>query len=322
MSSHRVLGFVASLLMLLGIILVAVYVTKHEKSKEDYHNKFYQTSATVTNISTNPYRCCNMRNCNKCSNGFSLPSCSSLLSTKTVGSCYGSPMCCRQTCSRKITYKDANGNSQFYYSECGSSSQVGCTYNCYCKPADTSSFPICESFCETCTNPVITVMFVTNQNQNVTTTISKSCTIGQYSCLSDFIGTKYVGGLTTVVYNVNSPLTVYFDKAPGYSMKSNHIVAISFGSIFMFVGLILAICACVCYPEEVSEDMSCICQCMTGLGECMTGLCQRCKRSPSQTQYTVTETSDTKYTYSQPPPYTPTYPQYDQNNGAPSAPPM
>jgi hypothetical protein len=201
---------------LLGIILLSIYVPRHQDNEDDHNDDYAFAQGTITEVSKNPYVCYAQVNCNKCSDGSGYPYCQNLINNKQTGTCHrsGGP-CCRRSC---ITTKCADSLCQ----------------NCHC--AKRYNKQRCQVIKGTCYKPYIKVQYThPNTAERIIGRQMISCHINQHWCADYFVKDRIIGEDVNIHYKIDDPTQIYLDEQPTYDMKTSHKTAIVFGSIFAFI---------------------------------------------------------------------------------------
>jgi len=160
----------------------------------EMYNNWHSAPMTIELKEYNPYRCCDIVNC-ECSNYYG-SSCSSLKASLVEGDCSNGYYCCY-----RVYYKCGK------YSTCS-----------YC--GSSVSNRKCEVKCGTCYSPTVTVSFTVDDTL-VNSAFSDSCERDDLSCADDFLDSyPDIGGTIKGYYDPTEPDSVsesvnYTDESLG-----------------------------------------------------------------------------------------------------------
>jgi len=202
-----------------------------------YHN-WKEAVMTVEAKEENPYRCCDIVNC-ECANT-NAASCSSMKASLVEGTCGNGYYCCHRVYYECNCYTTTCGSGDYRYSCRRCSTCSRCT-------SDVNNRK-CEVVCGTCYTPTVTVHYSIDGNNDgydslIQADFSDSCGRDDSSCAQNFLN-EYpsIGGTFSAYYNPAKPSEI--GETTDYT-GAGIVVAPVFGAITL--AMIIAefvLCAC------------------------------------------------------------------------------
>jgi hypothetical protein len=140
-----------------------------------YHN-FVSTELTIERKIENPYRCCDIVNC-QCQyyNGLS---CNQLKNNLVEGICQNGFHCCQKRCRICNCRQSCTGS--------GASRSCATLCDTCCKCTQSVSQRRCESECGSCYRPMVTFSFKNNNGDISYSSLSTSCSRNNQECIDEF----------------------------------------------------------------------------------------------------------------------------------------
>ncbi len=198
------------------------------------YEDWIETVCIVERLDSNPSKCCEITNCDKCqeSNG---PSCDSLVNSGQEGSCANGYYCC----------------SEYSYScncvtSCSSSKDsASCSTICSTcfECAQSVNNNNCDVICGTCYDPVLTSRYKDQNGVMSYGYTSIHCGLNDLTCLNQFINSNSpIGKSETCYFNPynKNEITMSIKYSPGI-LAAFLIPSISMGIIFIIVSITLLV---------------------------------------------------------------------------------
>lgn len=199
------------------------------------HENWKAATLVAEKIEENPYRCCDLINC-QCTESHS-NTCSNLLQGLLEGECNNGYYCCSKRCySCNCVYV---------------SNKYGGTMRCStcCDCASSVNNRKCETACGTCNKPIITYSYKDIDGQLVRSQLIASCSRNDKNCVSSFFG-KYlpVGSEHPIYYNVHNPNEI--TESIDYNMYDLLGVLVPAGIAgLIFLAILILFCVS-CIPSD------------------------------------------------------------------------
>lgn len=240
------------------IICIATFVPCYEKDNYNetvFNGKWISTMATITKISTNHYRCCQVKSCNSCQDGSSYLPCPIMENRLQEGWCSNGKACCQKhqyyCCDDDDysgTYIGTNITEIQYQDTCQSDYRTCQCYDCLLCIANHR----CYNNCGNCSNPRIDYQYLVAE-KILTTYQETKCGMNNKKCIQKFIGNYHIGDQRKMYYVESYPNKVMFHK-PKYSSGGGIIVCyvvsgISF-SICILLSCFLIPTVCLCCKDK------------------------------------------------------------------------